>query len=126
MSTLLRYDFCKMEVFDDFIIAIMNEGITLLPNYNDVLVSVSEKYFKNKCFGYITHRINSYSVDPRIYFETSKIKNLAAFAVVSSKQIDITNVELEKTFLKKPFKHFTELEEAINWVKEKCKDYSIT
>lgn len=120
MRALLEYDFCNIEVYDDYVLAIMFEGITVAPNYNDVLLSVSENYFKNKLFGYITHRIHSYSVDPRIYFETSKIKNLVAFAVVSSKQIDISNTELEKIFLKKPFKHFIELENAINWVKEKC------
>lgn len=116
MRTLLKQDFCNIEIYDDYIVVIMFEGITVAPNYNEVLVHISEKYFKNMYFGYITHRIHSYAVDPRIYFETSKIKNLAAFAVVSSKQIDVSNTQLEKIFLKKPFKHFFELEKAIYWV----------
>ncbi len=78
MRILIEQDFCKIEVYDNYIIVIMFEGITVAPNYNDVLVNISDKYFKTKYFGYITHRIHSYSVDPRIYFETSKINNLVS------------------------------------------------
>ncbi len=66
------------------IITIMHEGVNVSPDYNDALLQVAETYFKNKPFVYITHRINSYSVDPKIYHETSKIKSLKGFAVVSS------------------------------------------
>ncbi len=98
--------------------AIMKEGIVVKPEYNKYLVDIAKKYFNDKPFGYITNRKNSYSVDPRIYFETSKIKNLVAFSVVSDKKINLTNVELEKIFLKKPFKHFTDEYSAIQWVNE--------
>ncbi len=118
MKTILNYDFCKIEVYSDFIIAVMFEGITLTAEKNDILLGIATKYFKNSNFGYITNRIHSYSVDPSIYFETSKIENLVAFAVVSSKQINVTNTQLEKIFYKKPFRHFIELEDAISWVKE--------
>ncbi len=123
MVTYLKYDFCEIEVYDKYIVVVMFEGITLTPEHNIVLLNISKKYFKNSNFGYITNRINSYSVDPRIYFETSKIKNLAAFAIVSSKKIDKSNAEIEKLFFKKPFKHFTEIKEALNWVLDKVSIY---
>ena len=119
MITLISYDFCNIEVYPDYIIVVMFEGITLTPAHNSVLLSVAEEYFKDCNFGYITHRKNSYSVDPRIYLETSKIKNLAAFAIVSSKNIDKSNAEVEKMFFKKPFEHFTELDDAVKWISEK-------
>lgn len=123
MRTLLKYEFCEIEVYDNYIVVVIYEGINLTPDKNDVLLSIATKYFKNAYFGYITHRINSYSVDPSIYYETSKIKNLIAFAVVSSKQIDVTNSKLEKIFYKNPFKHFIELEDAITWVKKEVSKY---
>lgn len=116
MRTLLKYDFCEVEVYDKYIVVVMFEGISLTPEKNDVLLGIATKYFTNSNFGYITHRIHSYSVDPSIYYETSKIENLLAFAVVSSKQIDVTNTKLEKIFYKKPFQHFTELKDAILWI----------
>jgi len=117
MITLLEYHFCTIEVYNDYIVVVMNEGITVSPKYNEQLVNISQKYFKGKTFGYITNRIHSYSVDPSIYIQTSKIKNLAAFAIVSDKEISMSNAQIEKLFFKKPFQHFTNLEEAINWIK---------
>jgi len=118
MITLLKYHFCKIEVYENHIIVVMNEGITVLPEYNDVLVSISLNHFKGKKFGYITNRINSYSVNPSIYIETSKIENLSVFAIVSNKQINISNAQIEKLFFKKPFQQFTLLEDAITWIKK--------
>ncbi len=118
LITSLSYHFGILEVYNNFVLAVMKEGITVKPEYNEYLIEIAEKHFKNKPFGYITNRKNSYSVDPRIYYETSKINNLVAFSVVSVKKINLTNVELEKIFLKKPFKHFTELNNAIQWVNE--------
>ena len=118
LKTSLSYHFGALEIHNNFVIAVMKEGITVKPEYNKYLEDISIKYFKNKPFGYITNRKNSYSVDPRIYFETSKIKNLVAFSVVSIKKINLTNSDLERIFFKKPFKHFTELDNAIQWVND--------
>ena len=124
MRASLIYDFCEIEVFDNYIIVVMFEGIILTPDKNDVLLSIATKYYKDSYFGYITNRIHSYSVDPSIYLETSKIENLISFAIVSSKQINISNSQIEKLFFKKPFKHFKELKEAIDWTEKNVSEYS--
>lgn len=116
MPIYLTYDFCTIEVHEFFVLVVMNEGITVNPQHNDILINVSTKYFRNKNFGYITHRKNSYSVDPRVYLETSKIENLVAFAVVGNEEIKISNTDVEKRFLKKPFQHFEDLDDAKDWV----------
>ncbi len=118
MRTSIKYDFCEIDIFDNYIVVVMFEGINLTPEKNDVLLGIATKYFKNSNFGYITNRINSYSVDPSIYLETSKIENLVSFAIVSSKQISVSNSQIEKLFFKKPFKHFTLLEDAIDWTEK--------
>ncbi len=123
MLDFLKYDFCEIDIHQNYIVVRMNEGISLTPDKNDVLVSVSETYFKNKTFGYVTHRINSYAVDPRIYLETSKIENLAAFAVVSNNHLALSNTQIEKLFFKKPFKQFYILEEAIFWINKIIENY---
>ena len=83
MTERLRLDFCEVNIFDNYMIVVMDTAINLTLDSNAILVSVAGTYFKNKPFVYITHRINSYSVDPAIYKETSKIKNLMGFCVVS-------------------------------------------
>ncbi|MCK7590877.1 hypothetical protein M0G43_09855 [Subsaxibacter sp. CAU 1640] len=113
----LIFDFCNMYIYDNYLIVVMKEGVTIMPSHNQVLLNVVDTYFKNKRFVYITHRINSYSVDPAVYFETSKIENLEGFAVVSKDFKAKSNAEIEKLFLNKPFEVFDTLEEAVTWAK---------
>lgn len=115
MTDLLKFDFCEMHIYDNYLIVVMNEGITVTPDQNQVLLNVAETYFKNKDFVYITNRLHSYSVNPSIYFETSKIKNLIGFAVVSKDYKAKSNAEVEKLFLKQPFEIFNTLEQAVDW-----------
>ncbi|WP_243835783.1 hypothetical protein [Gelidibacter sediminis] len=88
-----------------------------MPKHNTVLVNIVDTYFRDREFVYITHRINSYAVDPSVYFETSKIKNLRAFVVVSNDYKAKSNAEVEMLFSSKPFKIFDNLEDAVSWVK---------
>ncbi|MCR9183374.1 MAG: hypothetical protein NXH73_10640 [Flavobacteriaceae bacterium] len=118
MRAALKYDFCDFSIFENFIIAVMHEGVTVLPKHNSILIDLVEKYFKNRSFAYITNRINSYSVDPKVFEETSKIKNLVAFAVVSQSDVRIANASFEKQFLSKPHKSFTKLIDAIAWCEQ--------
>lgn len=120
MGKTITYPFGNVSIHNNYLIAIMNEGVTISPELNDVLERIAKDYFSNKKFVYITHRLNSYAVDPNIYFRTSKIQNLAGFAVVSGKKIVIDNTDLESVFLSKPFKTFNNIEEAIEWVNELC------
>lgn len=115
MRAAVKYDFCDFSIFENFMIAVMHEGVTVQPKHNLVLIELAEKYFKDKPFAYITNRINSYSVDPKVYEETSKIKNLIAFAVVSQHEVRTANAAFELKFLSKPNKSFSKLVDAIEW-----------
>jgi hypothetical protein len=107
-----------MTIYDNYVVVIMKEGVNIMPEHNNVLVEVTSTYYPNKPFVYITHRINSYSVDPKIYFETSKIENLKGFAVVSSNYKAKINAQIEQMFFTKPFEIFNTLEDAFSWAKE--------
>lgn len=124
MKSIITYSFGVAEIYDDYIIMVMNEGVNVTREHNKELVKLAENTYAGKKFGYITHRKHSYSVDPRTYTDTSKIKNLVAFAVVSNEKIIMSNVELEKLFLKKPIRHFEKLEDAILWVETKIAEAS--
>ncbi|WP_369995220.1 hypothetical protein [Winogradskyella sp.] len=122
MKESLTFDFCDMTIFDSYVIVVMKEGVDIKPKHNDVLVEITNTYFSDKPFVYITHRVNSYSVDPKVYHETSKIKNLKGFAVVSSNYQAKFNAQIEQMFFKEPFEIFTKLEDAIDWAKKLVKD----
>jgi hypothetical protein len=118
MPKTLKYPFCKIDVYDDYVISYINEGVHLTPDKNKVLEDIAKDYFKNTPFVYITHRKHSYSVDPSIYLQTSKIKNLIGFAVVAEVLLSKGNAEVEKLFFNnKPFEIFLTMEEAKSWAK---------
>jgi len=115
MAKVLKFDFCLMTLYGHYLVTSINEGINLQPKHNRVLVKIAKSHFNNEPFVYITHRINSYSVDPKIYEETSKIKNLVGFAVVSDHFKAKANAEVEKMFFNKPFEIFSNLKMAKIW-----------
>ena len=118
MRDSLTFDFCDITIFDYYLVVVMKEGMNITPDYNDILVGIANKYFKKLPFVYITHRVHSYSVDPKIYFETAKIENLKGFAVVSNKFQAKNNVQIEQMFFSKPFEIFTSLDDAISWAEK--------
>ncbi|MFD2561125.1 hypothetical protein [Aquimarina rubra] len=115
MITSYQLDFGLIEIFEDYIKVTMNEGVTVSPKHNCVLLEMVEKHFKNKAFLYLTHRINSYAVDPTIYLETAKIENLIGFAVVSKDPRQKKQTKLEKAFFSKELRRFDNIESALQW-----------
>ncbi|UNY98632.1 STAS/SEC14 domain-containing protein [Zhouia spongiae] len=103
------------EVYDSYMIARINEGITLNLNNTSELTYIVDKHFKSKDFVYITCRQNSYSVDPTIYTEVTHISTLRAIAIVSEKKIDRNNLNIERLFFGKPMMLFETIKDATNW-----------
>ncbi|WP_299111340.1 hypothetical protein [uncultured Winogradskyella sp.] len=118
MRELLTFDICQMEIYDNHIITTVNEGIHLTSDDNNILIEVAEKFFSDSKFVYISNRINSYSLDPKVYYETFKVKNLLGLAIVSSNHKALGNAKIERLFFKKPYKIFSDMKEALLWTDE--------
>ncbi|MDC6389932.1 STAS/SEC14 domain-containing protein [Maribacter sp. PR1] len=111
----------KIQVFDDYMVSIFDEGATLTLERAYQIIGISEIHFRNKNFGFISLRKNSYAIDPTIYNYLKELENLKAFAIVSVKEIDMHNFKIEKLFYKKPMKFFIEYDNALKWVKRRIK-----
>lgn len=123
MITSYSLYFCDVTIYKDYLKVVIKEGVTVLPEHNSVLLEMVEKHFKDKPFVYLTHRIHSYSVDPAIYFLTSKISNLAAFIVVANDPQQEQQVQVEKKFFNKEFRLFKNMDEALVWKDQFLKNY---
>ena len=70
--------------------------------------------------GYISNRINSYSLYPQDWIKFFKNRHqLTCVAILSEDSKRLSSSVLEKLFIKTQLKKFSDLDEAINWVKEK-------
>jgi len=76
----------------------------------------------DKPWVYISNRVNSYSLDPNDYKHLNEIPTLKAIGVIQYKRSIETALELEKMFVKKPFKTFEDLDDAILWALERIND----
>ena len=114
-------DIGKIQVFKNHMVAIFDEGATLTLERAYQIIGISEIHFREKNFGIISLRKNSYAIDPTIYNYLRELKNLKAFAVVSVKEIDMHNFKIEKLFYKKPMKFFITYDNALAWVKRRVR-----
>ncbi len=107
---------CTLLFIDNCVIATIKEGVVFDKTESTLQTNAILEFYKDKPFVYISNRKYSYSVDPTIYNETSKLLNLSAFAVVT-KNLSARFTEIERLFLNKPFEVFSDLDEALAWSK---------
>ncbi|MFK7814336.1 MAG: STAS/SEC14 domain-containing protein [Maribacter sp.] len=111
----------KIQVFENHMVSVFEDGATLTLERAYQILGIAEIHFRNKNFGYISLRKNSYAVDPTVYTYLRSLDNLKAFAIVSVKEIDMHNFKIEKLFYKKPMKFFIQYENALAWVKRRVR-----
>ncbi|MDX1326700.1 MAG: STAS/SEC14 domain-containing protein [Arenibacter sp.] len=111
----------KVQVFDDYMIAIFDEGTTIDVARFFQILGIIEIHFRGRNFGFISLRKFSYAIDPMIYNQLREIDNLKALAVVSLKEIDMHNFNIEKLFYKKNMKFFIDTDNALAWVKRRVR-----
>ncbi|SFR48900.1 hypothetical protein SAMN04490243_2183 [Robiginitalea myxolifaciens] len=114
-------DVGKIQVFEDYMVALFDEGATLTLERAYQLIGISEIHFRGKNYGIINLRRNSIAVEPIIYTYLRELENLKAFAIVSTKDVDMHNFNIEKMFYKKAMKFFIDSKNAIAWVKRRVK-----
>ena len=120
MSKKITLPFGTVTLYSQYMIVVIDEGITVTLESNSILRNLVQTYYKNKNVVYISYRLNSYAIDPNIYIKTSQISNLLGVAVVTGKEIHFDSTPIERLFYKKPFKTFESLDNAIIWAKELC------
>ncbi|MGW9685942.1 STAS/SEC14 domain-containing protein [Flagellimonas sp. 2504JD1-5] len=116
-----QLDIGSVQVFDDYMVATFDEGATVTLERTYQIIGISEIHFRDKDFGYISLRKNSYAVDPTVYNYLRGMQNLKAFAIVSKKEIDMHNFKIEKLFYKKNMEFFIEYDNALAWIKKRLK-----
>lgn len=121
MTPILRtieLEFTILEFHENFVVSWVKENVVLSKKQVLDLIDACSGNYEGKNFVYISKRIYNYNVDPTVYLSLDKVKNLAGIAIVSDKTSALNMAQFEKTFSKRPFEIFTELEDAINWTQK--------
>lgn len=126
MTKKIKLDCGVIWVHDSILINEMDEGALLDVETNRKILDIGCDNFGEEFFGYISHRINSYAVNPMVYRESAEHPQLKAIAVVSENRRTRETARLEQQFYtnKNSFEIFSSLEEAKAWMKEQISNYS--
>ncbi len=114
------FDFGNVSFYSNFLITELNEGVCF--NIEDALkiAELVTIHFKNRPFGYISNRVNSYSLIPVNYLKIKEVfPSIEAFAAVTYSEIQKSVLKVENSFLNGMLSDFDNLSDAVTWVQSK-------
>lgn len=104
-------------LFTNYLVVEYNEGIDITFENHYEVSMIIETHFKDKSFGFITNRVNSYSIDLKDakYFNKA-FPNCKAYGIVNYNHTHKSIIEIENKFFDFNRRIFEDLLEAVNWV----------
>ncbi len=114
-----KFDFGELTIFENYIIGVMNKGISVNIDTVRFITNIAKEHFNDKPWGYISNRINSYALDPTVHMTAPEFeKNMKAFAAVTHRKETAMTSGLEQDIHEPSYEFsiFTNLDEAIEWV----------
>ena len=114
----IEFSFGTYFFFDNFVISELNEGIHFdWQKIEEVIFTIVEYYGDDFKIGYISNRVNSYSINPQLWVDFyNEYDFIVAGAVVAYNDFNYMNATLEKHFSKNSIKRCNSLNEAVDWV----------
>jgi hypothetical protein len=114
----LSLSFGDFYLLDNFIIAEFYEGIHFDWDKIQVLASELIRHYGYELkLGYISNRINPYSIDPHLWTNfDQEFGFIIASAIVVYDDISYMNATLEKQFTSNSLKRCSSIEEALLWM----------
>lgn|GEM_PF-2141846 len=101
--------------YDNFVVVNMKEGVTISYKTGVYLLLKALKNIGVQPFMIVSDRKHSYSIDPVDYKYLNVLPNLKGIAVVCYTEASYKSAMLESNFIKKPFKTFENLDDAVSW-----------
>ncbi len=107
--------FAKIEIFENYLISTVNEGVIIDLSHLKELQLIFDLYFQNNYFGFISNRINDYTVNPTSFNKLSRNPRLLGVAILCYSKESYDNTQFIKYFYSKPFKSFFSQKECLQW-----------
>ncbi len=110
----------KVFFYKNYLIIEVAEGICFDYEKAKTLSLLTNLHFGDRSFGYISHRINSYSLEATDYMKIKDVlPNIKAFAAVTYNESQKASIRIENMFYQEGIVSFENIEEAIKWITEK-------
>ena len=123
----LRINKAELEIHDDLVIARFDEASDITSEEFVQIKKALVGNFSGK-FAWISDKVNSFSIDPTLLDAIfDNFDNLVCIAQVNYGKKIRDSTDLADSFApaNKQFSSFVTLEDAIDWAKEKLRDFSV-
>ncbi|MEM9141940.1 MAG: hypothetical protein AAGA86_03060 [Bacteroidota bacterium] len=126
-NKLLKEHFSEIgcfQFYEDIIVEHIAQGVHVTFENAVEVIQIGERiYGTEKPFVYISHRLNSYSMDPIGYKDAVQLfPNFKGLAVVAHSNRKRMLAQLEKAFMKRPMGVFDNLQSAFFWAEKLLSD----
>lgn len=113
-------DFGSLHFFENVIISEINNGVHVdANNYLDIIIPCAEFYGTKRSLGYISNRINNYSISPIEISKIDILKNINISTSITYCDKDTKIAKFEERFCKTEMKNnFSDLYSGFNWVNQ--------
>lgn len=103
---------------DNVIVSEIYEGVIFdYEKAKPVIEAALHFYGEDAKIGYISNRINTYSIAPQDWLKFySERYTISAMALVAYTPMGLTNILLEKIFIRSKVKRFSSLDYAVHWM----------
>lgn len=110
----------KFLFYDNIVVGEFYQGVHVTKENAIEPIHIAQQIYGDyKPIIYISHRVNSYSMDPVGYMEVVEMfPNFKGFAIVSQNKYRRMIASLEKLFIKKPIGVFDNMDSAFFWAEK--------
>lgn len=117
-NSKIELSFGTFFFLDKFIISEVNEGIHFNWEKIELVISaIAEHYGDDFKVGFISNKVNSYSIEPQLWVDFYKEYDfIVASALVTYNEFGFKNATLEKHFSKNSVKRCLTLSEGVDWI----------
>lgn len=119
----INLDFVKLEIYGNYIVTTVNEGVVFDDKKLDEVHKIFDKYFKHKPFGYISNRVFDYTVNPTSFIYTLQYENLVGTAIVCYNDKSYLNAQFESKLHNCEMKVFHYETKALEWISAQLESY---
>jgi hypothetical protein len=115
----LDIGFAKFELYENYLIATVNEGVVLEAKEMEKFHEVFENHYSNRPFGYISNRKHDYTINPTYYKEIEKFNiKLVGIATLCYSEASYKMANFAEQFFTWPHKAFYSRDECIEWINQ--------
>lgn len=119
----LDIDFAHFDLYENYLVATIKEGVIFDEPHLIKFHEIFDKHYYQRPFGYISNRINDYTINPTCYSVSKNFNSqIVGIATLCYSEVTYKNASFTERFLQWPHKAFYTMDECVDWIESQLKN----